>query len=109
MSGGKKETAHFKRFFLFLPVDAQGPNRLQQDPSDTSKNNRLLALVTLGEGWHNNHHYFMASVGQGSYWREIDLTYYGLKSLSWFCLVRELRRVPDHILAKGQSLAASAA
>src|ERR1700756_3549095 len=77
--------------------------------ADTSKNNWLLALVTLGEGWHNNHHYFMASARQGFYWWEIDLTFYGLKLLSWFHLVRELRRVPDHILAEGQALDASAA
>jgi stearoyl-CoA desaturase (delta-9 desaturase) len=77
--------------------------------ADTSKNNWLLALVTLGEGWHNNHHYFMAAARQGFYWWEIDLTYYGLKLLSWFGLVRELRRVPDHVLAEGQAFDASAA
>ncbi|HWY07295.1 MAG TPA: fatty acid desaturase [Candidatus Acidoferrales bacterium] len=77
--------------------------------ADTSKNNWLLALVTLGEGWHNNHHYFMASARQGFYWWEIDLTYYGLKLLSWFRLVRDLRRVPDHVLAEGQAFDASAA
>src|SRR6266852_4528097 len=59
--------------------------------------------------WHNNYHYFMASARQGFYWWEIDLTYYGLKLLSWFRLVRELRRVPDHVLAEGQAFDASAA
>jgi len=77
--------------------------------TDTSKNNWLLALVTLGEGWHNNHHYYMASARQGFYWWEIDLTYYTLKVLSWFRLVRELRRVPAHVLAEGQALDASSA
>ena len=76
--------------------------------TDTSKNNWLLALVTLGEGWHNNHHYYMASARQGFYWWEIDLTYYALKILSWFKLVRELRRVPVQILAEGQALDATA-
>jgi stearoyl-CoA desaturase (Delta-9 desaturase) len=75
--------------------------------TDTSKNNWLLALVTLGEGWHNNHHYFMASARQGFYWWEIDITYYTLKVLSWFRIVRELRRVPEHILAEGQALDAA--
>jgi stearoyl-CoA desaturase (delta-9 desaturase) len=51
----------------------------------------------------------MASARQGFYWWEIDLTYYGLKLLSWFRLVRELRRVPDHVLAEGQAFDASAA
>jgi stearoyl-CoA desaturase (Delta-9 desaturase) len=72
--------------------------------ADTSKNNWLLALVTLGEGWHNNHHYYMASARQGFFWWELDITYYGLKLLSWFHLVRELRRVPDQVLAEGKAL-----
>jgi len=49
------------------------------ETSDTSKNNWLLALLTLGEGWHNNHHHFMASARQGFFWWEIDITYYTLK------------------------------
>jgi len=77
--------------------------------TDTSKNNWLLALVTLGEGWHNNHHYYMASARQGFYWWEIDITFYALKVLSWFGFVRELRRVPEKILAEGQALDAASA
>lgn len=76
--------------------------------TDTSKNNWLLALVTLGEGWHNNHHYYMASARQGFYWWEIDITFYTLRILSWFGLVRELRRVPERVLAEGLALDASA-
>jgi stearoyl-CoA desaturase (Delta-9 desaturase) len=76
---------------------------------DTSKNNWLLALVTLGEGWHNNHHYYMASARQGFYWWEVDITYYGLRMLSWFGIVRELRRVPFQVLAEGQALDSAAA
>jgi stearoyl-CoA desaturase (Delta-9 desaturase) len=76
--------------------------------TDTSKNNWFLALVTLGEGWHNNHHYYMASARQGFYWWEIDITYYTLKVLSWFRLVRELRHVPERVLAEGHALDAAA-
>jgi stearoyl-CoA desaturase (delta-9 desaturase) len=43
---------------------------------DTSRNNWLLAVITLGEGWHNNHHHFSASARQGFYWWGIDVTYY---------------------------------
>lgn len=68
------------------------------ETSDTSKNNWLLALVTMGEGWHNNHHYYMNSVNQGFFWYEIDLTYYVLRVLSWFGLVWDLRKPPRHIL-----------
>ena len=70
------------------------------ETSDTSKNNWLLALLTLGEGWHNNHHHFMASARQGFFWWEIDITYYTLKMLSWFGIVWDLRKVPVHLLTQ---------
>lgn len=65
---------------------------------DDSRNNWLLALVTFGEGWHNNHHYVMASASQGFRWWEIDITYSVLKLLSFAGIVRELRpyRLPSH-------------
>ena len=53
--------------------------------------NFLLALVTLGEGWHNNHHYYMSSVRQGIRWWEVDITFYVLKALSWLGIARDLR------------------
>jgi len=61
---------------------------------DTSRNNWLLAILTLGEGWHNNHHYYPNSVRQGFYWWEYDLTYYMLKVLSWFGIIWDLKPVP---------------
>ena len=63
---------------------------------DTSRNNWMLALLTLGEGWHNNHHHYCASTRQGFFWWEIDLTYYVLKAMSWVGLVHDLRPVPSH-------------
>ena len=62
---------------------------------DTSRNSFLLALITLGEGWHNNHHRFMNSARQGFFWWEIDVTYYLLKALSWTGLIWDLRPVPE--------------
>ena len=62
--------------------------------SDESRNNFLLALITLGEGWHNNHHHFSASVRQGFYWWEIDITYYVLRLLSWTGIIWDLTPVP---------------
>ena len=64
---------------------------------DESRNNFLLALITFGEGWHNNHHHYPRSPRQGFYWWEIDLTYYGLVVLSWLGLVWDLRPVPNHV------------
>ncbi len=61
---------------------------------DTSRNNWFLALVTLGEGWHNNHHYYPNSARQGFYWWEIDITYYVLKVLSWLGIIWDLKPIP---------------
>ncbi|MEM8593902.1 MAG: acyl-CoA desaturase, partial [Pseudomonadota bacterium] len=49
---------------------------------DTSRNNLILAILTLGEGWHNNHHFYQGSVRQGFRWWQIDLTYYILWLMS---------------------------
>ena len=61
---------------------------------DNSRNNFWLALLTLGEGWHNNHHHYPVSVKQGFYWWEIDPTYYLLRTLSALGLVWDLKPVP---------------
>jgi stearoyl-CoA desaturase (Delta-9 desaturase) len=61
------------------------------ETGDHSRNNFLLALITLGEGWHNNHHQFMSSCRQGLRWWEIDVTYYVLKFLSLFGIATDLR------------------
>jgi stearoyl-CoA desaturase (delta-9 desaturase) len=64
---------------------------------DTSRNNWFLALITLGEGWHNNHHHYPASARQGFFWYEIDLTYYMLAVLSRLGIVRNLKPVPERV------------
>ncbi|HWL61989.1 MAG TPA: acyl-CoA desaturase [Steroidobacteraceae bacterium] len=61
---------------------------------DTSRNNWLLALITLGEGWHNNHHFYPNATRQGFYWWEIDISYYVLKVLSWLGIIWDLKPVP---------------
>jgi len=61
---------------------------------DTSRNNWLLAVITLGEGWHNNHHHYPNAARQGFYWWEIDVSYYMLKVLSWFGVIWDLKPVP---------------
>ena len=64
---------------------------------DDSRNNFLLALITLGEGWHNNHHYYPAAARQGFFWWEIDMSYYGLKLLSALGIVWDLKAVPERV------------
>jgi stearoyl-CoA desaturase (delta-9 desaturase) len=66
---------------------------------DQSRNNALLAALTLGEGWHNNHHFYMSSARQGFFWWEIDVTYYTLKGLSWLGVVWDIREPPEAALA----------
>jgi len=61
---------------------------------DDSRNNPWLALLTLGEGWHNNHHHYPGAARQGFYWWEIDLTYYGLKVLAALGIIWDLKEVP---------------
>jgi stearoyl-CoA desaturase (delta-9 desaturase) len=65
--------------------------------SDDSRNNAVLAVITMGEGWHNNHHHYQASARQGFYWWEIDCTYYVLRALAAVGLIWDLRGVPDHV------------
>ncbi len=65
---------------------------------DSSRNSLLIALVTGGEGWHNNHHYLPSSTRQGFFWWEIDLTYYALVALSAVGVVHDLHRPPKRLL-----------
>lgn len=94
-------------FFISTVVLFHGTNTINSlahrvgtrryDTHDKSRNNLLLALITMGEGWHNNHHHYPASARQGFYWWEIDVTYYGLLLLSWLGLVWNLKPVPAHV------------
>lgn len=77
---------------------AHSVGRRRYATRDRSRNNWWLAILTLGEGWHNNHHHFPGAARQGFFWWEIDLTYYGLRLLSVLGLVRDLRQVPESML-----------
>jgi stearoyl-CoA desaturase (delta-9 desaturase) len=67
------------------------------ETNDTSRNNWLLALITLGEGWHNNHHHYAVSARQGFFWWEIDITYYLLKLMARVGIISDLRPVPEAV------------
>lgn len=73
-----------------------GTRRYETD--DDSRNSLVLALITLGEGWHNNHHRYPGATRQGFFWWEVDLTYYGLVLLKWLRIIRDLRPVPARLL-----------
>jgi len=68
------------------------------ETTDDSRNSFILAIITLGEGWHNNHHKYMTATRNGFFWWEIDPTYYGLKALSYTGLIWDLKPVPKSIM-----------
>lgn len=70
------------------------------ETTDHSKNNLLFALLTLGEGWHNNHHHYPTSARQGFMWWEIDITYYLIKLMELVGIVWDVKPVPRSILEK---------
>ena len=72
--------------------------------SDDSRNNLLLALLTMGEGWHNNHHQYPSAARQGFRWWEIDLTYYLLQGLQLCGLIWDIRPVPERVLNQPEQL-----
>jgi len=72
--------------------------RRRFDTTDDSRNSWILAFITLGEGWHNNHHRYQSATRNGFYWWEIDITYYGLKLLSWTRFISHLKAVPASIM-----------
>jgi stearoyl-CoA desaturase (delta-9 desaturase) len=72
--------------------------RRRYQTQDDSRNNALLALLTLGEGWHNNHHRCPYAANQGFFWWEIDVTHYVLRVLAWLRVVRDLRSPPAAVL-----------
>ncbi|NUR22389.1 acyl-CoA desaturase [Frateuria sp.] len=69
---------------------------------DDSRNNAWLALLTFGEGWHNNHHFFPGSARQGFRWWEVDLTWYGLEFMAMLGLVSDLKPVPAWVLHRAE-------
>jgi stearoyl-CoA desaturase (Delta-9 desaturase) len=71
--------------------------RRRYKTTDTSRNNWALALITCGEGWHNNHHYHQNTANQGWFWWEVDFSYYSLKLLSVLGLVSGLKTPPDAV------------
>ncbi|WP_242344062.1 acyl-CoA desaturase [Anaeromyxobacter terrae] len=71
--------------------------RRRYDTGDGSRNSFALALLTLGEGWHNNHHFYPSTAHQGFFWWEIDVSFYALRLLSAVGVVRDLRMAPDRV------------
>jgi stearoyl-CoA desaturase (delta-9 desaturase) len=75
--------------------------RRRYSTQDDSRNSFILAIITLGEGWHNNHHRYQGATRNGFFWWEIDITYYVLRCLSWTGLIWDLKDVPQSVLDEG--------
>ncbi|MFE8071698.1 acyl-CoA desaturase [Marinobacteraceae bacterium S3BR75-40.1] len=74
------------------------------ETADGSRNNFWLALITLGEGWHNNHHRWPQSARQGFRWWEIDITYYLLWLMEKMRIISDLKRLPPSLLEEAQTI-----
>lgn len=83
-------------FFINSLNHLWGSRRFQT--TDDSRNNFILAVLTLGEGWHNNHHHYQGSVNQGFYWWEVDISYSVLYLLSKCGVVWDLRKPNNKVL-----------
>ncbi len=68
--------------------------RRRYETSDGSRNSLLIALATMGEGWHNNHHHYQSTANQGWFWWEVDVSWYALRALAALGIVRDLRTPP---------------
>ncbi|MEJ6645163.1 MAG: acyl-CoA desaturase [Akkermansiaceae bacterium] len=88
---------------LFINSLAHVWGKRRYETEDDSRNSFLLAIITLGEGWHNNHHRYPHSTRQGFRPHEIDPTYFGLKVLSWLGIIWDLRPVPQQIIEEGDT------
>ena len=78
--------------------------RKRYETGDDSRNNPFLALLTFGEGWHNNHHRFPGTVRQGFFWWELDLTWIGLLGLRALGIVSELKPIPVQAFDRSRQL-----
>lgn len=73
--------------------------RRRYETTDDSRNSLILALITMGEGWHNNHHYYQRSASQGFRWYEIDMSYIILRGLQAIGIVSGVGKPPAHVIA----------
>lgn len=89
-------------FFINSLAHVHGKQRYVT--GDDSRNNWWLAIITLGEGWHNNHHAYQRSTRQGFRWYEIDPTFYVLTALSWVRVVWDLGKPPVDVVRNERKL-----
>jgi len=67
--------------------------RKRFDTGDDSRNSWWVAMLTFGEGWHNNHHAHPTSARHGFRWYEVDANWWGIRTLQFMGLARGIKRV----------------
>lgn len=72
------------------------------ETGDESRNSLILALITLGEGWHNNHHHYQSSARQGFTWWEIDVSYYVIRAMGMLGIVWDIKTVPAKVFEQSR-------
>ncbi|MEM9251073.1 MAG: fatty acid desaturase [Planctomycetota bacterium] len=73
------------------------------DSHDESRNNALVAFLSFGDGWHNNHHAFPASARHGLRWWEVDANYLLIRALALVGLAKNIRLPSDERVAERRS------
>jgi stearoyl-CoA desaturase (delta-9 desaturase) len=79
-----------------------GPQRFAT--GDGSRNNLVLGVLALGDGWHNNHHRAPGSARHGFAWYEVDQSYLAIRLLRWVGLAWDVREPPRVVRAAGLSV-----
>jgi fatty-acid desaturase len=79
--------------------------RQRFETGEDSRNSWWVALLTFGEGWHNNHHAHPTSARHGLRWYEIDLNWWGIRALQLVGLARAVKRVHFDSVAAAWQLA----
>lgn len=79
-----------------------GTRRFQT--TDDSTNSWWVALVSFGEGWHNNHHAHPRAARHGLTWYEVDFNWYGIRALELLGLAKGIRQISkEQIAAAGRA------
>ncbi|MCA1592933.1 MAG: fatty acid desaturase [Acidobacteria bacterium] len=65
------------------------------ETNEDSTNNPVVALLTFGEGWHNNHHAYPRAARHGFAWYELDVNWMGIRALQLLGLAHDIKLFKD--------------
>ncbi len=79
-----------------------GPQRFAT--GEGSRNNPVLGILAMGDGWHNNHHRAPSSARHGFAWYELDLAYQCIRLLAFLGLAWDVKQPPASVMAGGEAI-----